>query len=205
MTNIRIGILGLQGDIEEHTAAASAAIADKRLRGVVTQVKTPSEIEEIDGLIISGGESTVIGSLLQHNKAAETVAARIRDGLPVLGTCAGLIVLSKKAYDRVVGETRQPLIGALDVVVERNFFGRQRESFEADLAIPKLGEKPFHGVFIRSPSIRQAGQGVEVLSKLNDVIVAVKQGNLIGTAFHPELTRDSRMHQLFIDAAQNYA
>ncbi len=205
MSDLRIGVVSLQGDIEEHVAATHAAFSEKNVRGRVTQVKVPSEIQEVDGLIISGGESTVIGSLLAYNKSAEVIAARIREGLPVLGTCAGLIVLSKKAYDRVVGETSQPLIGALDVAVERNFFGRQRESFEVDLDIPRLGEKSFHGVFIRSPSIRQAGQGVEVLSKLNDVIVAVKQGNTIGTAFHPELTRDSRMHQYFLELARDYA
>ncbi len=205
MSDLRIGVLGLQGDIEEHVAATHAALSEKNLRGRITQVKVPSEIQDVDGLIISGGESTVIGSLLAYNKSAEAIAARIGEGLPVLGTCAGLIVLSKKVYDRVVGETNQPLIGALDAVVERNFFGRQRESFEVDLDIPRLGEKSFHGVFIRSPSIRQAGQGVEVLSKLNDVIVAVKQGNIIGTAFHPELTRDSRIHQFFIELAHDYA
>jgi 5'-phosphate synthase pdxT subunit len=125
-------------------------------------------------------------------------------GMPLLGTCAGLILLAKKTYDRVVGETSQPLLSVMDVVVERNAFGRQRESFEADLDIPALGEKRFRGVFIRAPAIRETGPQVEVLSKLNDVTVAVKQHSMIGTAFHPELTEDTRLHQFFIDIVTQY-
>jgi 5'-phosphate synthase pdxT subunit len=120
--------------------------------------------------------------------------------MPALGTCAGLILLSKKVLDRVVGNTNQPLLGVLDVVVERNAFGRQRESFEADLDIPTLGKKTFKGVFIRAPAIRETGPQVDVLAKLNEVTVAVQQHNMIGTAFHPELAGDTRLHEFFINA-----
>jgi 5'-phosphate synthase pdxT subunit len=118
--------------------------------------------------------------------------------MPVLGTCAGLIMLSKRAYDKVVGETKQKLFGMLDVVIERNAFGRQHESFEVDLEIPILGRDLFRGIFIRAPIINNVGENVTILTKLNDKIVAVKQNNIIGTSFHPELSADRRLHELFI-------
>jgi len=118
--------------------------------------------------------------------------------MPVLGTCAGLIMLSKRAYDRVIGETKQKLFGILDVVIERNAFGRQHESFEVDLDIPILGRDPFRGIFIRAPIIDNIGENVTIITKLNDKIVAVKQNNVIGTSFHPELSTDRRLHELFI-------
>jgi len=152
-----------------------------------------------NGLIIPGGESTVIGRLADYNKALKAVKEQIYDGVPVLGTCAGLVMLAKKVYDRVVGEVKQPILGVMDIVVERNAFGRQRESFEADLDIPSLGEKTFRGIFIRAPAIRETGPEVKHLCKLNEVIVAAQQHNMIGVAFHPELTDDTRLHQYFIE------
>lgn len=199
MKGLAIGILGLQGDLEEHTAATRLALEKMTLKGSVNWVKTAKNAEAIDGLIIPGGESTVIGRLAAFNQALELIKERIHDGMPVLGTCAGLIMLAKKAYDRVVGETSQPVLAAMDIVVERNSFGRQRESFEADLEIPILGEKKFRGVFIRAPSVRESGANVKVLSRFNDTIVAVKQDNIIGTAFHPELGDDLRLHEYFLD------
>jgi 5'-phosphate synthase pdxT subunit len=123
--------------------------------------------------------------------------------MPVLGTCAGLVLLSKNVLDRVVGKTNQPSLSLMDVVVERNAFGRQRESFEADLDVPALGKKTFKGVFIRAPAVREIGPQVNVLSKLNDVIVAVQQSNMIGTSFHPELTEDTRFHEFFINVVKH--
>ncbi len=196
--NLTIGILGLQGDIEEHTAAILLALEKEKIEGSATPVKTAKDVEAIDGLIIPGGESTVIGQMASFNRTLESVKQRIDNGMPVLGTCAGLIMLAKKTYDRVVGEITQPTLGVMDIVIQRNSFGRQRESFEADLDIPILGERKFKGVFIRAPTIREAGSDVKTLSRFNDTIVAVKERNIIGTAFHPELTDDSRLHEYFL-------
>jgi 5'-phosphate synthase pdxT subunit len=198
LKSLTVGILGLQGAIEEHLAATELAMERSALSGSVIPVKSRGDVQGIDGLVIPGGESTVIGRLAYLNQALQLAKERITAGLPVLGTCAGLILLAKKTYDRVVGETSQPLLGVMDVVVERNSFGRQSESFEADLKIPVLGEKPFRGIFIRAPSVREIGGGVDVLSRFNDVIVAVQQNSMIGTAFHPELTDDTRLHEYFL-------
>jgi len=199
LRNPAIGILALQGAIEEHTAMTKLAFKQMGIDGYVRQVKSVEEVNAIHGLIIPGGESTVIGRLSSLNQTLQVVKKRIYDGMPVLGTCAGLVLLAKKVYDRVLGETSQPTLNVMDVVVERNAFGRQRESFEAELEIPTIGEKKFKGVFIRAPAVREVGSQVKVLSTLGNVIVAVQQGNMIGTAFHPELTEDTRIHQLLIN------
>jgi 5'-phosphate synthase pdxT subunit len=199
LKNPTIGVLALQGAIEEHVAMTKLAFKEMGVEGHVRQVKSVEEVNAIHGLIIPGGESTVIGRLSSLNQTLQVVKKRIYDGMPVLGTCAGLVLLAKKVYDRVLGETSQPTLNVMDVVVERNAFGRQRESFEAELEIPTIGEKKFKGVFIRAPAVREAGSQVKVLSKLGNVIVAVQQGNMIGTAFHPELTEDTRIHQLLIN------
>jgi 5'-phosphate synthase pdxT subunit len=202
LKELTIGVLGLQGDIEEHVAATSLALEKMRLKGNVPLVKTVEGVEAIDGLIIPGGESTVIGEL-SLKQTLQTIQQKIHDGMPVLGTCAGLVLLSKNVLDRVVGKTNQPSLSLMDVVVERNAFGRQRESFEADLDVPALGKKRFKGVFIRAPAVREIGLQVNALSKLNDVIVAVQQSNMIGTSFHPELTEDTRFHEFFINVVKH--
>jgi len=197
--NIKIGILGIQGDIEENILSTSEALKKLNLRGTVESVRYSESIAELDGLILPGGESTVIGSLLSiQGKVFQTIEKKIKEGMPVFGTCAGLIMLSKRAYDKIVGETKQKLFGILDVVIERNAFGRQHESFEVDLEIPVLGKEPFRGIFIRSPVVNNVGESVTILTKLDDKIVAVKQNNIIGTSFHPELSADRRLHELFI-------
>ena len=199
MSNIKVGVLGIQGDIEENVLATAEALKKLNLRGTVESVRYSESIADLDGLILPGGESTVIGSLLSiQGKVFQTIEKKITEGMPVLGTCAGLIMLSKRTYDKVVGETKQKLFGVLDVVIERNAFGRQHESFEADLEIPVLGKEPFRGIFIRSPIVNNVGESVTILTKLNDKIVAVKQNNIIGTSFHPELSSDRRLHELFI-------
>jgi len=198
LKRVTVGVFGLQGDIEEHIAITRLALTRMGLDGDVIWAKTAKDIEQADGLIIPGGESTVIGRLADYNGTLKTVKERIYDGMPVLGTCAGLILLAKKVYDRVVGEVEQPILGVMDIMVERNAFGRQRESFEADLNIPVLGEEPFRGVFIRAPVIRDVGPQVKPLCMLNETIVAVQQYNMIGVSFHPELTNDTRLHQYFI-------
>ncbi len=196
---VNIGVLAMQGDIEEHHTASKLALERKGWEGEIVPVKSVKDAQRADALIIPGGESTVIGGLSASNDTLMTVKDRLKDSMPVLGTCAGMIILAKRTYDRVVGETNQPLLGAMDIVVERNTFGRQRESFEADLKIPVLGAKDFRGVFIRSPSVKEVGPSVQVLTKLNNMSVAVQQGNMIATAFHPELSGDTRLHEYFLD------
>lgn len=199
MSNIKIGVLGIQGDIEENILSTAEALKNLNLQGTVESVRYSESIAELDGLILPGGESTVIGNLLSiQGNIFQTIKKKITEGMPVLGTCAGLIMLSKRTYDKVVGETKQKLFGVLDVVIERNAFGRQHESFEVDLDIPILGKELFRGIFIRSPIINNVGESVNILTKLNDKIVAVKQNNIIGTSFHPELSTDRRLHELFI-------
>ncbi|MGH9981630.1 MAG: pyridoxal 5'-phosphate synthase glutaminase subunit PdxT [Nitrososphaeraceae archaeon] len=199
MSNIKIGVLGIQGDIEENILSIAEALKNLNLQGTVESVRYSESIAELDGLILPGGESTVMGNLLSiQGNIFQTIKKKITGGMPVLGTCAGLIMLSKRTYDKVVGETKQKLFGVLDVVIERNAFGRQHESFEVDLDIPILGKELFRGIFIRSPIINNVGESVNILTKLDDKIVAVKQNNIIGTSFHPELSTDRRLHELFI-------
>jgi 5'-phosphate synthase pdxT subunit len=194
-----IGVLGLQGDIEENVAATSQALQELHINGSVDIVRYLEELEKIDGLILPGGESTVQSTLAAIQRSMPVIKKRISEGMPVLGTCAGMIMLSKRAYDRIVGDTKQKLIGNLDIVTERNAFGRQNESFEADLSLGMLGKEAFKGVFIRAPAVSEVGKDVEVIGKLNNRIVAVKQKNIIGTAFHPELSGDSRIHKHLIN------
>ncbi|MCL4437405.1 MAG: pyridoxal 5'-phosphate synthase glutaminase subunit PdxT [Thaumarchaeota archaeon] len=197
--NLTIGVLGFQGDIEEHVAATQKTLQKIGVEGQVTVVKRCEEVEAIDGLIIPGGESTVIGSLSTYNKAIDAIVVKISSGMPTMGTCAGVIMLAKRTYDLTVGETRQPLIAALDATAERNTYGRQAESFEADLEIPSIGSESFRGVFIRAPSIKEVGANVQVLAKIGEQIVAVQQNNVLGFTFHPELTEDTRLHERFIN------
>jgi 5'-phosphate synthase pdxT subunit len=155
-------------------------------------------VRRIDALIIPGGESTVMGSLSSVKGILPALRERISDGLPTLGTCAGMITLAKRVHDRVVGETGQSLIGTMDVTVERNSFGRQRESFETDLNLDLPGAGRFRGVFIRAPSVKSVGEGVKELARLGDAVVAVQQGNMVGTAFHPELSGSTALHEHLI-------
>ena len=162
-------------------------------------MKTADDVEKLDGLIIPGGESTTIGQLSLVNSSLRVIKEKIDGGMPILGICAGMILLSKTAADRVVGKTNQPLLDSLDVKLERNSFGRQRESFEAEIAMDSINIPKFHGIFIRAPSVSEANSDVEVLAKFNEKIVAVKKGNIIGTAFHPELTSDVSLHKYFVN------
>jgi len=200
-TKISVGVLGIQGDIEENKTVAQEALNRSNVKGNVKFVRYAEEIEKIDGLILPGGESTVISTLATiQGGILHTIKRRIAEGMPVLGTCAGMIMLAKRAYDRVVGETRQQLLSNLDIVVERNAFGRQDDSFEAKLSIPILGknDKFFKGVFIRAPIVVEVGAAVDIIAKFNNKIVGVRQGNVIGTSFHPELSGDDRIHRQFI-------
>ncbi len=202
MSGINIGVLAVQGDVMENLSATRMAMDELGLEGVVSEVKTPEQISDLDGLVIPGGESTVIGTLSLINGSLKKIKEKIASGMPVLGTCAGMILLSKKAKDRVVGEMEQPLLDYLDIKIERNAFGRQKNSFEADISLEKIGIPKFLGVFIRAPSVIDAGKSVEILSKIDEKIVAVKQGNVIGTSFHPELTEDLSLYKYFLTLVQ---
>jgi 5'-phosphate synthase pdxT subunit len=184
----RAGVLGLQGDFREHLDTF------ERLGTIAVDVRRPDQLDDIDALVIPGGESTTIGKLAEHYGFIPKLRARVADGMAVWGTCAGAIFIAKE----VPGHAH-PLAGLMDIRVRRNAFGRQLDSFEADLDVPALGGDPFHAVFIRAPLIESIGPGVEVLSKLEDgTIVAATQGNLMATSFHPELTRDGRFHEYFL-------
>jgi len=183
----RVGVLALQGDVREHIRILHSLGVD------ATDVKSPEQLERVDALVIPGGESTTIGKMAVRFGLSEPLRDALGDGLPVYGTCAGMILLAG-----AVTEGDQPLFGALDVVVKRNAFGRQNESFEADLEIEGL-EDPFHAVFIRAPWIEKVGSEVEVLSEVDDHPVMVRQGRILATSFHPELTGDGRIHQMLLD------
>jgi 5'-phosphate synthase pdxT subunit len=197
----RIGVLALQGDFEAHLKMLAELGVEGRA------VRLPQHLEELDGIIIPGGESTTIGKLMVLYGLHEVLQRKIQEGFPVWGTCAGLILLARETDNGLEG---QPLLASMHIRVRRNAFGSQRESFETDLTVPVLGEAPFHTFFIRSPAVESAGPEVEVLATLDDgylprgkgPIVAVREGNLLGTAFHPEVAGDPRFHQYFLRIVQ---
>ena len=189
---MKVGVLALQGDVAEHLAAMRRAL---RRKGDVIAVKKAEQIDELDGLVIPGGESTTIGKLMQ--KYGIDRAIKARPELAIFGTCAGAILLARE-----IEGYEQFSLRLMDIAVARNAFGRQRESFEERLVIPQLGQKPFHAVFIRAPVITRAGRGVEVLARVGDAIVLARQGRYLACAFHPELTRDARLHRYFMELAQ---
>jgi pyridoxal 5'-phosphate synthase pdxT subunit len=187
---LRVGVLALQGDFREHLAVLGA------LGAAATPIRRATELEDIDGLVIPGGESSVMDKLARAFDVAAPLRAAIAEGLPVYGTCAGLILLADTVLDSIAG---QQSFGGLDVTVRRNAFGSQVDSFETDLAIPVLGERPVHAVFIRAPVVESVGNRATALATLDDGrVVAVEQGNLLGTSFHPEVTGDLRFHEYFL-------
>jgi 5'-phosphate synthase pdxT subunit len=187
---LRIGVLALQGDVEEHLAAL------RRAGAVAAAIKTREQLDDVDGLVIPGGESTTVMKLLERFGLAATIVERVRAGMPLWGTCMGMIVA---AHD--VADLSQPTLDLLDVTVRRNAFGRQNESAEVDLEIPELGRKRFPAVFIRAPWIERVGPKVQLLASRDGHGVMVRQDNVLATAFHPELTGDARVHQYFLAMA----
>jgi 5'-phosphate synthase pdxT subunit len=194
---VNIGILSLQGDIEEHVSMMESALAHLGIEGVVSWVRTKEEVAGVDALVIPGGESTTMGKLLHAYGIDDEIIKLSKKGIPIMGTCAGLVLLSGAGCDEVA-KTGQQLLGLMDVSVERNAFGRQKESFEADLDMPVLGGEKYHAVFIRAPAISRAGPDVCVLACFNGKIVAAKKDNIILLAFHPELSGDLRLHEYFL-------
>jgi len=185
---MKIGVLALQGAFIEHIHTL------RRLGVEAVEVRTVQELRGIDGLIIPGGESTTMLKLARHYHLTKPLQQMIKEGKPIMGTCAGMILLASK-----ITESDMQTLCLMDIEVRRNAFGRQVDSFETDLAVPALGDEPFHAVFIRAPYIEHLGNGVEALARLDDgTVVAVRQDNLLALAFHPELSHDSRLHEYFL-------
>ena len=189
-----IGVLAVQGDEREHVRARELAGAD------AVPVRRPSEVAAIDGLVIPGGESTTMDKLVRIFELRDPLVARLRAGLPAYGSCAGMIMLADRILD---GHHEQQTLGGLDITVRRNAFGRQVDSFEEDLRIRELGPEPVRAVFIRAPWVEEVGDDVQVLASVHvgggEHPVAVRQGTLLATSFHPEVTGDHRFHQYFVD------
>ncbi|MEU7524500.1 pyridoxal 5'-phosphate synthase glutaminase subunit PdxT [Saccharothrix sp. NPDC042600] len=196
-----VGVLALQGDVREHLVALAEADVLAR------PIRRPEELAEVDGVVLPGGESTTISRLLDTFDLLEPLRRRIKDGMPAYGSCAGMILLADQVLD---GRADQHQLGGLDIVVRRNAFGRQVDSFEAELDFTDVGA--VHAVFIRAPWVENVGEGVEVLARVPDSaeageaagrIVAVRQGHVLATSFHPELTGDGRVHRLFVDMVRS--
>lgn len=204
VTKLRIGVLAVQGDVREHLRALESVGVD------AVPIRRPAEVVQIDGLVVPGGESTTIDKLLRIFELQAPIKDRIAEGMPVYGSCAGMILLADRVLD---GHVDQQTLGGMDITVRRNAFGRQVDSFETDLMLPWLvdgGRDPMHAVFIRAPWVEQLGDGVEVLGRVPDGpaegrIVAVQQGSLLATSFHPEVTDDYRIHRYFVDVVADAA
>jgi 5'-phosphate synthase pdxT subunit len=198
---MKAGVLALQGDFREHAAVLA------ELGASPIEVRTPEDLARVDALVIPGGESTTIAKLARRFGLMDPLRAAVRSGLPAYGTCAGMILLADRILD---APPDQETIGGLDVTVRRNAFGRQVDSFESDIAFDGVAGGPLHAVFIRAPWVEKAGAGVDVLGRIvggpaDGRIVAVRQGNLVATSFHPELTGDRRVHALFVDIVRSDA
>ena len=190
---MKIGVLALQGDVREHERALEATGA------AAVRVRRPEELDGVDGLIVPGGESTTIGKLMDRFGLLQPIKARVADGMPLWGTCAGLILMARD----IAGREQAPhKLDLLDVVVTRNGYGRQTESFETDLDVDGLDD-PFRAVFIRAPVIESAGPAVEVLATFDGKPVLVRSGSLLGSSFHPEMTGDCRVHEMFVHLAES--
>ena len=187
---LKIGVLALQGDFKEHIEML------KRCNIDAVSVRLPDELENVDGLIIPGGESTTIGNLMQRHGLDKEIIRKYKEGMAIYGTCAGAILLSKD----IIG-SEQPRLNLLDVSVKRNDYGRQIDSFETELSIEKIGK--FKGIFIRAPVIEKIHNGVKVLSKFNNKPVLIQKNNILASTFHPELTNDKRVHEYFVEIVKN--
>ncbi len=194
---MKIGVIGVQGAVSEHLEITRAAMERCGFTGSVEWVDRAEKLRGLDGIIIPGGESTTIGRLMQRTGMFERIREMGLGGVPIMGTCAGMILLAKVG-DEQVKRTGQPLLGLVDMEIERNAFGRQRESFEVDLPVTILGGEPFRAVFIRAPAVRRVWGNAQVIARFNGRIVGVLQQNFLALAFHPELTADTRLHEYFL-------
>jgi pyridoxal 5'-phosphate synthase pdxT subunit len=195
MGGLTVGVLALQGDVREHLSALAECDV------IARPVRRPGELDDVDALVIPGGESTTISKLVVEFGLADPIRKRIGDGMPAYGSCAGMIMLAAEVLD---GRPDQQSFAAIDMTVRRNAFGRQVDSFEADVPIEGVPGPAFHAVFIRAPWVERVGPAVSILGVVSpgDRIVAVRQGNLLATAFHPELAGDLRVHRLFVELAR---
>jgi 5'-phosphate synthase pdxT subunit len=193
---VRVGVVGVQGDVSEHVDAMQRAIKEAGLAGEAVTVRRPPDLAKVDALTIPGGESTTISKLLVKFGLFDDIVRRAHEGMPILGTCAGCILLAKEGDDQV-SKTETKLLGLMDMAVDRNAFGRQRESFEGDITVSIL-DRPFHGVFIRAPEITRTWGACAPIGTLQGKIVLAHQGSLVGAAFHPELSGDLRIHKWFL-------
>ena len=192
---MRIAVVGVQGDVEEHVLTLKKALRNLGVKGEVVATRRSGIVGKSDAVVIPGGESTTISRLIWRDGIAEEILSLYEQGKPIMGTCAGLIILAKRG-DEQVERTKTKLLGILDVKVRRNAFGRQRESFEVELDVKGIGK--YRAVFIRAPVVEEAGENVDILAKFEDKIVAVQQEKVIGLSFHPELTDDTRLHEYFV-------
>jgi len=195
---LRVGVLALQGGVAEHLHMVKASLSELNLAGEAVEVKRAQQLKDLDGLILPGGESTVIYRLMTRVGLWGEVKDLVAEGLPVMGTCAGAVLLARSVKDREVGEPRVETLGALNIEVVRNYFGRQRESFEVELNVPRLGERPFRAIFIRAPAITSAASPAEPLAWLGGVAVIAEEGAKLAVAFHPELSGDLRLHEYWL-------
>ena len=195
---MRVGVLALQGDTREHLAALRECGAE------ATPVRRSGELDAVDGLVLPGGESTTISRLLREGGLLEPLRARLAGGLPAYGACAGMILLASEILDAGMGGREAIPLGGIDITVRRNAFGRQVDSFEGDVAFSGFDD-PVHGIFIRAPWVERVGAGVQVLASAAGHPVAVRQGPVLATSFHPEITGDRRIHRLFVDIVNGAA
>ena len=198
---MRIGVIGFQGAVSEHLNAVKKAFAQLEIEGTVQTIRAPADLDDCDGLIIPGGESTTISRHMKRLGLTSKIKEMANDGTPVMGTCAGCVIIAKE-LDGARDSEKIELLGLMDIRVRRNAFGRQRESFEKELAVSGFDEH-FKAVFIRAPLILEAGGDVEVMAKIDEDIVMARQNNLLAVAFHPELTDDRRIHKMFLELVEN--
>lgn len=196
MDTIRIGVIGLQGDVEEHIQAFDRAFSALGIKGKAAWARRPVDMEKMDGLALPGGESTTISKLITRFGLREIIKDMAAEGSPIMGTCAGCVLLAKEGDEQVI-KTRTELLGLMDMAVDRNAFGPQRESFEADVEIEGMGSYP--GVFIRAPLITRTWGACEVIGTLDERKVLAREKNLLAASFHPELTDDIRFHRMFFE------
>lgn len=200
---VQIGVLAVQGDVLEHVNMMNVVLEKKGIKSKTILVRKPEQIKQLDGLIIPGGESTVMSRLVSEmrfdNKLVNTIREKVKNGMAILGTCAGAIMLSKTSKDHVVKDFSQVLLELMDIDVIRNKYGRQQVSFELPITIEGFGKQPFPGVFIRAPVITSVRKNVDILARNSEEIFAAKQGKLLAATFHPELTDDMRFHEYFLD------
>jgi 5'-phosphate synthase pdxT subunit len=194
---LKIGVVAVQGAVSEHVEVLKKTMKKLKINGAVAYARSPKDLNDVSGIVIPGGESTTIGRLIFDTGMYEKIAEVAKKGLPILGTCAGTILLAEEG-DEQVKQTNTKLLGLLDMKVVRNAYGRQVDSFEADVKLPEIGVRPFRAVFIRAPAIEKVWNDTKVWSEYKGAIIGAKKGNILALTFHPELSDDLRIHEYFL-------